>query len=141
MGIYSFNQFEDNLILEKRIAQLVSNIEIKFSFDISLTTHSSKRANAEGREVIKNYDMSPVNNAEIKKVIGPFMHEIGEKIINGEIIHDNRFIIVDNKWGVSMVISPEKKANLYWNLVIKTIFRHSEDNKLKVGENQLVLER
>ena len=74
---------KEELLLEKRIAQISSSIEISFSFDVNTTTHSDDQ---KVRTDIEDYNETPVSNAEIRDVIRQVIKVIAEKIVTQEII-------------------------------------------------------
>ena len=132
----SFNNFKYQLF-EKRIAQLISSIEIKYSFDVITTKHSMERGQ---KRDIDKYDERPVSNEEIVNLISLFKRLIAEKIFYGDIIHNEDFVIKSDKYFLSLVIVPVHKDGLWWQLVVKTVFRESKEYTLRTGHNQLVLD-
>ena len=57
---------KEELLLEKRIAQVRASIEVVFSFDVKRTTHAFDRKT---RDDIEDYNQRPIVNAEIKEII------------------------------------------------------------------------
>lgn len=129
----------EHLLLEKRIGQISSKIEVVFAFDVLTTKHSRERG--EGRPEIEGYNQTPLSNAELFEVVSLFRDDISEKIATGEINDNDNFIIISNKWGVSMVIIANKIESNYWRLVIKTVFRSNDKFRFRVGQDQLVIEK
>ena len=125
-----------HLILEKRIGQISTNFEIVFGFDIVTTKHSNYRGG--GRD-LEGYNQRPVSNDEIVEFIQIFKKRIAEKIISGEIEDKVPFVLVCERWELSMPIIPEQVQDTYWKLIVKSVFRESETYKLRTGEEQLVL--
>lgn len=128
------------LILEKRISQISQNIEITFAFDIIKTKHADKRQDFDNRGLgVETYGR--ISNAEMNEFVTLFKRDIAENIVNGEIKDDTNFIIRSDKWQLAMAIVAKNISDTYWKLIIKTVFRDTEDFKLKIGRNQLVLEK
>lgn len=127
------------ILLEKRIGQLVSNMEVVFAFDLITTKHSDDRGM--GRS-IENYDDRPVSNREILEVFNLFKEDIAEKIIEGEIYDQKEFIIVSNKWGLSIpLVAVREDYGTYWKFIVKTVFRSTSELRLRTGKDQLILEK
>jgi hypothetical protein len=127
---------KENLLLEKRIAQISSKIEVIFSFDVIKTTHSTER---ETRFGISDYNEKNITNPELADFIEWFRRDIAEHIVSGEIVDGVDFIIKSDDRELACVIVPRQETNTYWRLVIKTIWRESPSNRLRVGREQLVL--
>lgn len=127
-----------HLILEKRIGQMSTNFEVVFGFDIITTKHSNYRGG--GRD-LQDYNQRPVSNAELVEFMQIFKRDIAEKILTGEIQESEPFVLVSNRWELTMAVSPERESGTYWKLVIITVFRQSELYKFRVGENQVVIEK
>ena len=125
-----------HLLLEKRIGQIATNFEVTFGFDIITTKHSNYRGG--GRD-LEDYNQRPVSNSEIVEFIQIFKKRIAEKIISGEIEDKVPFVLVCERWELSMPIIPEQVQDTYWKLIVKSVFRESETYKLRTGEEQLVL--
>ena len=133
--ILSNNEF----ILEKRISQISSNIEVSFGFDLIKTTHSEERSDTSKR----NYDDSHKNisNLEMTQFVEYFKKEIAEGIIKGDIVDQTQFVIRSLDLGLSMALIANEQSLTYWKLIIKTVFPESEEHKLKIGFNQLVYDK
>lgn len=127
---------KEELLLEKRIAQVSSTIEVIFSFDVSRTSHAFDRA---VRDDIIGYNQRPIENAEIKEIIAFTKKEIAEKIVTQEIKNGEDFVIKSLKWELAMGIVPLHVEGTYWKLIIKTVFRESKYDPFRVGEDQLVI--
>lgn len=129
----------DNLILERRISQISSKIEITYGFDIIKTKHSSDRSDFSKRGL--GYNAMEISNATITNFIDLFKREISESIANNEIVDETNFVIRSVDKNLSMVIVANKVTELYWKLIIVTIFPESEYDKLRTGYNQLIFEK
>ena len=127
---------KENLLLEKRIGQISSQIEVIYSFDVIKTTHSTER---ETRVGISDYNEKNISNPELVDFIEWFRRDIAEHIVSGEIEDGVDFIIKSDDRELACVIIPRQETNTYWKLVIKTIWRESSSNRLRVGRDQLVL--
>lgn len=127
---------KENLLLEKRIGQISSQIEVIYSFDVIKTTHSTER---ETRVGIFDYNEKIISNSELVDFIEWFRRDIAEHIVSGEIEDGVDFIIKSDDRELACVIIPRQETNTYWKLVIKTIWRESSSNRLRVGRDQLVL--
>jgi hypothetical protein len=126
---------KEQLLLEKRIAQLSSTIEVTFGFDVIKTTHAEKRKDVTKRELGHE---RMISNAEMKEVVSNFKREIAEGIVDGDIENETNFVIKNKKFGLAMVLVAEHVSGNYWKLVIKTVFRETPENPLRVGHNQIV---
>lgn len=127
---------KEELLLEKRIAQVSSTIEAAYLFDVSRTSHAFDRA---VRDDIIGYNTRPIENAEIKEIILFTKKQIAEKIVTQEIKSGEDFVIKSLKWELAMGIVPLHVEGTYWKLIIRTVFRESKYNPFRVGENQLVI--
>ena len=127
---------KENLLLEKRIGQISSQIEVIFSYDVIKTTHSTER---ETRPNLDDYNKKPISNGELVEFINLFKRDISEHIVSGEIEDQVPFVIKSDDWELACVIVPDKQSMVYWKLIITTVFRESPSNRLRVGKDQLVL--
>lgn len=127
---------KEHLILEKRIGQIATNIEVIFSFDVDRTSHAYDRKT---RDDIELYDDREISNSEITEVISFAKKEIAEYIIHGEITEDTNFIVKSNKWGLAIAIVAKHMGGTYWKLLVKTVFRESNLNPFRVGRDQIVI--
>jgi hypothetical protein len=126
------------LLLEKRIGQLSANIEIVLGFDVVSTKHSVDRSTRTG---LSNYNETPITNSEIVELVSFFRREIAERIVNGEIQNNSPFAIKSIDRNLAAIIDPNMESNLYWKLVVVTVFREDENNQLKTFRGQLVLRK
>jgi len=126
----------EELLLEKRIAQVMSSIEVVFSFDVNRTNHAFDRKT---RDDIEDYNPRPIVNYEIKEIIRMSKNEIAEKIVNQEITPETEFVVKSLKWELAMAITPIHIEGTYWELLIKTVFRESKNNPFRVGKDQIVI--
>ncbi len=127
---------KEELLLEKRITQVNSSLEVVFLFDVNRTTHAFDR---DTRDDIEGYNVRPIVNAEIREIISTVKKDIAEKIVSREINPEVDFVVKSLKWELAMAITPVHIGGTYWQLIIKTVFRESKHNPFRVGENQLVI--
>ena len=66
-------------------------------------------------------------------------NESAEKIVNQEITPETEFVLKSLKWELAMAITPIHITGTYWELLIKTVFRESNNNPFRVGKDQLVI--
>jgi hypothetical protein len=132
------NLLSETLLLEKKIGQISSNINIVFNFDVINTNHSYGRKT---RDNIKDYNEKIISNDELLYFINLFKRDIAENIAYNKIEHDVPFVIKSVEKELACVIDPECEYESYWKLVVVTVFRESSTNKLRVGPDQLVLEK
>jgi len=127
---------KENLLVEKRITQVNSSLEVLFVFDVNRTSHAFDR---DTRDDIEGYNVRPIVNEEIREIISTVKKQISEKIITREIVPEEDFVVKSLKWELAMAITPVHMGGTYWQLIIKTVFRESRFNPFRVGENQLVI--
>jgi hypothetical protein len=127
---------KEELLLEKRITQVNSSLEVVFLFDVNRTSHAFDR---DTRDDIEGYNIRPIVNAEIREIISTVKKDIAEKIVSREINPEVDFVVKSLKWELAMAITPVHIGGAYWQLIIKTVFRESKYNPFRVGENQLVI--
>lgn len=131
---------QDFLLLEKRIAQISTNIEVLFAFDVIKTTHAEDRSDFSKRGLdVETY--GHISNKEMSDFVNLFRNDIAESIATGEIKDGEPFVIRSKKWQLSMAIIPEFVNGGYWKLIIKTVFRETDQYQLKVGVDQFILEK
>lgn len=133
------NLIQNLLILEKRISQISSSIEVTFGFDVIKTTHADDRSDFSKRGLSGN--QNPISNAEISEFVSYFKRDIAEGIATADILNQTEFVIRSLERELSMAIIAEEVANNYWKLIIKTVFRESDEHRLKTGVDQLVYEK
>ena len=127
---------KEHLLLEKKIGNILSKLDVVFSFEIDRTSHAYERRN---RTEISDYNNKEISNAELKYIIDICKREIAESIINGKIESEVPFIIKSIEKEIAMVINPIHEVNTFWRLLIVTVFRESYDNPFRVGEDQFVI--
>jgi len=127
---------KENLLVEKRITQVNSSLEVLFVFDVNRTSHAFDR---DTRDDIEGYNVRPIVNEEIREIISTVKQQISEKIVTREIVPEEDFVVKSLKWELAMAITPVHIGGTYWQLIIKTVFRESRFNPFRVGENQLVI--
>lgn len=133
------NLLQNLLILEKRISQISSTIEVTFGFDVIKTTHADDRSDFAKRGLGGN--QNPISNAEMSEFVSYFKRDIAEGIATGDIVNQTEFVIRSLERELSMAIIAEEVGQNYWKLVIKTVFRESDEHRLKTGVDQLVYDK
>jgi hypothetical protein len=126
----------ENLLLEKRISQISSNIEVTFAFDIDRTSHAYERKT---RTDIEDYDKREVSNSEISELIRVVRKEIAEKIVSGEIVDGEAFVVKSPERRLALSIVPEHGMGMFWTLFVTTVFRETYVNPFRVGRDQVVI--
>ena len=127
-----------DLILEKKIGQIASTVEITFGFDIDKNAHVEFRQDPSNRE-IEGHNNTFITNSEMSSFVATFRKEIATGIVNGDIESNVRFVIKSPKKELAMAIEPKQLDRSYWRLVIRTVFRESELNPFKTGRDQFVI--
>lgn len=134
--IYLFEDF----LLEKRIGQIAANVEIRFGFDIIKTSHANDQSDFSKRGLTGD-NQNHISNLEIKEFILYFIKDIASAIATGEIVDQDNFVIRSVDRELSMPIVAEEVSKTYWKLIVKTVFRESNFNQLKIGQDQLVFDK
>ena len=127
---------KEHLLLEKRIAQLMSSFKIQYAFEVDRTTHAYHRKTRQG---IDDYNEREISNSELKYIIELSLRQIAEKIAEHNIIDDEAFVIKSVDKEIALAIVPKHVGDNFWKLVIITVFRESYNNPFRVGEDQLVI--
>lgn len=128
------------LILEKRIAQISSTIEVTFGFDVIKTNHADVRSDFSKREIASG-NQNHISNAEMSEFVSFFKREIAEGIATGEIEDQTQFVIRSFDRELAMAVVASEESSSYWKLIIKTVFRVSEEEPFKVGVDQVVYDK
>lgn len=125
-----------NLLLEKRIGQLVDKLTITFAYDIDRRSHAFDRAT---RGDIEDYNTKEISNGEIVFAIESVKREISEKIAKGEIVSNEPIVVKSIEKEIALVVNPMHEFDNYWKLMVITVFRESRRNPFRVGKDQVVL--
>jgi hypothetical protein len=126
-----------HLLLEKKIGVIAHEFVTTFKFQIDKTTHASTRSTRP--ELGSSYEQREISNAELIEFIALAKNKIAEKIVNNEIKDGVPFIIKSLIWELAVSIVPKHAGGIYWELVITTVFRESEENPFRVGKDQVVI--
>ena len=126
-----------HLLLEKKIGVIAHEFVTTFKFQIDKTTHASTRSTRP--ELGSSYEQREISNAELIEFIALAKNKIAEKIVSNEIKDDVPFILKSLIWELAMSIVPNHSGGIYWELVITTVFRESEENPFRVGKDQVVI--
>ena len=132
------NLLNEALLLEKKIAQIKSNITLEFNFDIVQTNHIDGRRT---RDNIEGYNDIPITNDEIIYFIELFKNDIARAIVSEDIIDEDLFVIRSVSKELSSVIEAQLQIGTFWRLIVVTVFRESSINKLKTWEGQFIIEK
>lgn len=125
-----------NLLIEKKIAQLRDNITVTFSYDVDRSKHAEMRSS---RPELEDYNQKEISNGEIVYIIDLVKRQISEKILEGQIVNQEPFVIKSPEKEIAIVVDPVNEYGQYWKLFIRTVFRESKFNPFRVGKNQLVI--
>lgn len=127
-----------HLILEKRIAQIVSKMNVIFNFEFHKGNHASSRETRP--EQGEEYNQRRISNQELKYFIDNFIkHIIAESIVNHKIVNEQPFVVKSLKWELAFAVYPKHQEGTYWIMDIGTLWRERVNNPFKVGKNQLVI--
>lgn len=135
----NLNKYKE-FILEKRIGQISSKIEVIFSFDVIKTKHTELRSDFDKRGLDVE-TIGKISNAEMKEFVSYFRKDISEAIATGEIKDKDQFVIKSLDRELAMAIIADQVETHYWKLVIKTVFRETHEFKLKTGRDQFVIQK
>ena len=130
---------KEHLLLEKKIAQISSEMKIQFNFELDRKQHAIDRATRP--ELGPDYNQREISNSELREFVTLFIKEISEKIVNNEIKDDVAFILKSLNWELAVPVVPVHIGGTYWKLVITTVFRESEHNPMRTRIDQLILWR
>jgi len=131
---------EEFIILERRISKIKNKMEFIFNFDVITTKHVEDRQYFYDRGLdVDTYGY--ISNKEIIEFISFFKNEISEQIAYGNIKNQTNFVIRSLPRQLSMAIVANNISGTSWQLIIKTVFRETDEFKLRVGVDQLVLEK
>lgn len=128
---------KEELLLEKRILQVIQQFETQFSFEVSRTTHSDERSIR--TDVKGDYNKREITNSELKEFVKMYFRDIAEHIVNQEIIDGIPFVLKSLKWELAIPVVPIHNGGTSWTLLFTSAFRESSENPFRVGKDQLVL--
>jgi hypothetical protein len=129
-------KYED-LLLEKRIHQFSSDVQVTLSFDIIKTQHADKRSDFSKRNLEAD-NQYHISNREMTEFVLFFKREITDGIINGDIKDQTEFVLKSLDRELAMSIVAEFVSHNYWKLIITTVFRESSEHRFRVGKDQVV---
>ena len=127
---------KEHILLEKKIGQIMTKIEVSFGFEIDRTPHAYERRS---RNNIEDYNEKEISNGELKYVIESCRREIAEAIATGDIKDDVSFVIKSKEKEIAIAIIPKHFGGTYWKLLITTVFRESYNLSFRVGKDQFVI--
>jgi hypothetical protein len=127
-----------HLILEKKILQITTKMDVVFNFEFHKGSHANSRSTRP--EQGENYNQRIISNSELKYFIDNYVkRNIAEYIVTGEIKDNIPFVVKSLKWELSFPIYPNHIGGTYWMMNIGTLWRESLENPFYVGKNQLVI--
>jgi hypothetical protein len=127
-----------HLLLEKKIAELMTNIEVNFNFEFHKGAHAKSRSTRPDQG--EDYNQRIIDNSELRYFINNFVKkEIAENIINTNVQSGIPFVVKSLKWELSFPIFPTHVSGTYWIMNIGTLWRESKSNPMRVGKDQLVI--
>lgn len=127
-------------ILERKIDQISANIEVTFGFDVIKTNHAEDRSNFSKRG-LSGDNQSHISNLEMSEFVSYFKNDIANGIATGDIVDQTEFVIRSLDRELSMAIIANKVGETYWKLIIKTVFRESEENRFRTSTDQIVYDK
>ena len=130
------NLLNEELLLEKRIAQIKSNITVDFNFDIIKTDHIDLRR---VRDDIEYYNETPISNSEIVYFVDLFKNDIARALASEDIKDEDKFVIRSVSKELSCVIKAQLEIGTFWRLIVITVFRESSLNNLKTWKDQFII--
>lgn len=129
---------KENLLLEKRILQVLQDLQTQFYFEVSRTAHSDERK-TRPELMDKDYNQREITNQELKEFVKLFFRDIAEHIVQHDIVNKKAFVIKSLKWELAMPIVPIHNGGTSWTLLFTSAFRESSDNPFRTGKDQLVI--
>ena len=130
------NLLNETLLLEKRIAQIKSNITVEFNFDIIKTDHIDLRRT---RDDIEDYNEKEISNEEIVFFINLFKNDIASAIALEDIKDEDTFVIRSVSKELACAIEAQLQIGTFWRLKVITVFRESSTNKFKTWKGQFII--
>ena len=130
------NLLNEELLLEKRIAQIKSNITVDFNFDIIKTNHIDLRRTRDG---IEYYNETPISNSEIVYFVDLFKNDIARALASEDIKDEDKFVIRSVSKELSCVIKAQLEIGTFWRLIVITVFRESSLNNLNTWKGQFII--
>jgi hypothetical protein len=130
------NLLNEALLLEKRIAQIKSNITVDFNFDIIKTGHIDLRRTRDG---IEYYNETPISNSEIVYFVDLFKNDIARALASEDIKDEDKFVIRSVSKELSCVIKAQLEIGTFWRLIVITVFRESSINPFNTWDGQFII--
>ena len=127
---------KEHILLEKKIGQIMTKIEVSFGFEIDRTPHADERRS---RNDIEGYNEKEITNGELRYIIESCRREIAEAIAIGDIKDGVAFVIKSKEKEIAIAIIPKHFGGTYWKLLITTVFRESYDLSFRVSKDQFVI--
>lgn len=130
---------KEHLLLEKRILQVMQNLEVNFNLEVARTKHSDERSTR--KELGDKYNQREIENSELREFVKLFTRDIAENITTQDIKNGVPFVLKSLKWELAIPVVPIHNGGTSWTLLITTSFRESEENPFRTGKDQLVLSK
>ena len=92
---------KEHLLIEKKIAQISSEMKIQFNFEVDRKKHAIDRATRP--ELGPDYNQREISNSELKEFVTLFIKEISEKIVRrsncgrGRLLRDSRVVVARHR--------------------------------------------
>jgi hypothetical protein len=126
------NIIKEQLLLERKIAQLKANIFINFNLRHDPSEHSKKR---QWRHVAEKGQV--IHDVDILNLIQKVLDDITFKIVVNEIQNKVRFIVSDTNYPfLNVVIETEMVDPYQWILNVITVMNKKD---FEIGRGQLQL--
>ena len=104
------------------------------------TKHADDRSDFEKRG-LEGENQSRISNLEMTEFVRFFKEDLAAAISDGRIEDQTQFVLKSKERDMSMAVVAQKVTPLYWKMIVKTVFRESDKNKLRVGRGQLVFKK
>jgi hypothetical protein len=127
---------KEHLLLEKKIAQIMTSISIQYAFEVDRTHHAYERRT---RTDIVGYNQKEISNSEIKYILELSLKQIAEKIAEHEIVDETKFVVKSVDKEIAITMTARHVDGTFWRLVVNTVFRESYDIPFRTGKYQTVI--
>lgn len=126
-------------IIESEMNKFKKSKLVEFNFDIFISRHAQLRQKGIGREIMSDYDLTPISDDLILDTINNSLEIVVQNILEGNIENITNFIVtsIDNNLSMAIVASQRQPTLTNWKLTIKTVFRATESLSIRKNKNQL----
>jgi hypothetical protein len=125
-----------NLVLEKYIGTIETNIDINIEFTIKKTNHATDRFT---RDNIEGYNQTEISNEEIVEFLSRAKRQMAKLIASQKIVNGTKFVVKSPELEMACPIIAKQKNSFKWEMLVLTVFRESFDNPFRVGKGQIVI--